>query len=109
MEAMGISFIHNKKRRRSLTNSKKARGGGYSNLLLKEFSIAPRMGLSSDITHLKCDESFEYLCIIKYIVSGEVRGSHSGPRMTKAPSDRNVFVHGVSPWKGTESRIYFSR
>ena len=83
MSDMGLSSIHNRRRQRSLTNSKKARGEGYPNILKSEFPIVPRMGLSSDITYLKSGEGFVYLCVIKDIVSGEVLGRHSADRMTK--------------------------
>ena len=83
MASMSLDSSHNKKRSRSLTNSKKARGDEYPNLLRKETPIVPRMGLSSDITYLRSGEGFEYLCIIKDIVTGEVLGRHSAARMTK--------------------------
>lgn len=80
---MGLESVHNKRRQRSLTNSKKARGDGYLDLLKTEFPIVPRMGFSSDITYLKCDEGFEYLCIIKDIVTGEIVGRCSSKRLKK--------------------------
>jgi putative transposase len=84
MADMGLESIHNKKRSKSLTNSKNARGDGYPNILrYSEFPIVPRMGVCSDITYLRCGEGFEYLCIIKDIVSGEILGRHTAPRMTK--------------------------
>ena len=83
MGEMGLSSSHNKKRSRSLTNSKKARGEGYPNLLKKETPTTPRSALSSDITYLRTDEGFDYLCTIKDIVTGEILGSHQGERMTK--------------------------
>jgi putative transposase len=84
MKGLGISSIHNRKRTRSLTNSKKARGEGYPNILRNEFfPIVPRMGLSSDITYLKSSEGFTYLCTIKDIVTGEILGRHAADRMTK--------------------------
>ena len=83
MADMGLSSIHNRRRQRSLTKSKKARGDGYPNLLRKERSCLPRHALSSDITYLRCDEGFDYLCTIKDIVTGEILGRHSSDRMTK--------------------------
>jgi putative transposase len=84
MTELGLSSIHTRRRSRSLTNSKKARGAGYPNILRNEsFPIVPRMGLSSDITYLKSAEGFTYLCIIKDIVTGEILGRHMSDRMTK--------------------------
>ena len=83
MADMGLSSSHNRRRQRSLTNSKKARGEGYPNLLRKEMPIVPRFGLSSDITYLRTGEGFDYLCTIKDIVTGEILGSYQAERMTK--------------------------
>ena len=84
MADMNLSSCHNRHRAKSLTNSKKARGDGYSNILRnQEFPIAPRMGLTSDITYLRTDEGFMYHCIIRDIVTGDVLGDHMAERMTK--------------------------
>ena len=83
MEDMGLSSCHNRRRQRSLTNSKKARGDEYPNLLKKETPLVPRYALSSDITYLRTGEGFDYLCTIRDIVTGEVLGRYSSDRMTK--------------------------
>lgn len=84
MADMNLDSCHNKHRVKSLTNSKKARGDGYVNILRdQDFPIVPRMGLSSDITYLRTDEGFMYQCIIKDIITGEVLGEHMADRMTK--------------------------
>jgi putative transposase len=83
MADMGLSSIHNRRKTRSLTNSKKARGDGYPNLMRKECPIMPRYALASDITYLRTDEGFEYLCTVRDIVTGEVLGSSQSDRMTK--------------------------
>jgi len=84
MADMGLDSCHNRNRSKSLTNSKKARGDGYSNILREiEFPIQPRMGVCSDITYIRSGEGFMYHCVIKDIVSGEVLGDHMADRMTK--------------------------
>jgi len=84
MADMNLDSCHNRHRAKSLTNSKKARGEGYPNILRnKEFPIVARMGLTSDITYLRTDEGFMYHCVIKDIVTGEVLGDHMADRMTK--------------------------
>jgi len=84
MAELGLDSCHNKHRTRSLTNSKKARGEGYPNILRDQyFPLVPRMGLSSDITYIKTDEGFLYYCAIKDIVTGEVLGDHMADRLTK--------------------------
>ena len=84
MADMGLDSCHNRHRTKSLTNSKKARGDGYPNILGKvEFPIVPRMGLVSDITYIRTGEGFMYHCVIKDTVSGDVLGDHMADRMTK--------------------------
>ena len=84
MAEMHLDSCHNRHRAKSLTNSKKARGEGYPNILRdQEFPIVPRMGLTSDITYLRTDEGFMYHCVIRDIVTGEVLGDHMADRMTK--------------------------
>ncbi len=84
MADMNLDSCHNRHRAKSLTNSKRARGEGYPNILRnKEFPIVPRMGLTSDITYLRTGEGFIYHCVIKDIVTGEVLGDHMSDRMTK--------------------------
>ena len=61
MREMGLKSIHSRRRTRSLTDSRKARGEGYPNILRDEcFPIVPRMGLVSDITYLRTGEGFMY-------------------------------------------------
>ena len=84
MADLNLSSCHNRHRSKSLTNSKKARGDGYPNILRdQEFPIVPRMGIASDITYLRTDEGFMYHCVIRDIVNGEVLGDHMADRMTK--------------------------
>jgi putative transposase len=84
MADMNLSSCHTRHKTKSLTNSKKARGDGYMNILRNhEFPIVPRMGLTSDITYLRTGEGFMYHCVIRDIVTGEVLGDHMADRMTK--------------------------
>ena len=43
----------------------------------------PRVAVASGITYLRSSEGFEYLCVVKDVVSGEILGRHSVARMTK--------------------------
>ena len=84
MEEMSLTSCHNRHKTKSLTNSKKARGDGYPNILREqEFPIAARMGLTSDITYLRTAEGFMYHCVIRDIVTGDVLGDYMADRMTK--------------------------
>lgn len=83
MSEMGLNSIHNRHRTRSLTNSRKARGDGYPNLLRgKELTVA-REAISSDITYLKSGEGWLYLCTVKDIVTGEILGEATSENMKK--------------------------
>lgn len=81
MAAMGLRSIHNWHRTRSLTNSKKARGSGYPNLVRGQRFEKPRQAVCSDITYLKSGEGWVYLCVVKDIVTGEILGEASGTTM----------------------------
>ncbi|GHU69255.1 transposase [Clostridia bacterium] len=84
MADMDLDSRHNRHRAKSLTNSRKARGDGYPNILRNVLMpIVPRMGLVSDITYLRTDEGFMYHCMIKDLVTGEVLGDYMADRMTK--------------------------
>lgn len=84
MADMGLQSCHNRHKSKSLTNSKKARGKGFPNILRdQEFPIVPRMGIASDITYLRTGEGFMYHCVIRDIVTGDVLGDHMAGRMTK--------------------------
>jgi len=83
MREMGLKSIHGRRRARSLTDSRKARGDGYPNIFRHEsFPIEPRMRLVSDITYLRTGEGFMYYCMVKDLVTGEVLGDHMSERMT---------------------------
>lgn len=83
MAEMGLSSIHNRHRSRSLTDSRKARGDGYRNLMREVERGSLYETVCSDITYLKTDEGFDYLCVVKDVVSGEVLSEVTSSRMTK--------------------------
>jgi len=84
MLEMGLNSVHNRhKRHRSLTDSRGSRGEGYDNLLFGKALDKPRMAVSSDITYLKSGEGWDYLCVVKDIVSGDVLGEAVGDSMKK--------------------------
>jgi putative transposase len=83
MAEMGLSSVHNRKKTRSLTDSRKARGEGYPNLVRGQTFDMPYQAVCSDITYLKSGEGWEYLCAVKDIVTGEILGESSGSNMKK--------------------------
>ena len=83
MADMGLQSVHNRNKTRSLTDSRKARGEGYPNLVHGQTFEMPYQAVCSDITYLKCGEGWEYLCAVKDIVTGEILGESSSPTMKK--------------------------
>jgi putative transposase len=83
MAEMGLSSIHNRHKTRSLTDSSKARGSGFPNLVAGQVFDMPKMAVCSDITYLKSGEGWLYLCVVKDIVSGEILGEATAENMKK--------------------------
>jgi putative transposase len=80
---MGLRSVHTRHRIRSLTDSRKARGGGYANLVKGQSFTKPRQAVCSDITYLKSGEGWDYLCVVKDIASGEILGEAAAGNMNK--------------------------
>ena len=72
MAEQGIKSIHLRRRQRSLTDSSRARGEGYPNLVRNMEITAPFQVLSSDISYIRTKEGFEYLCQVKDVASGVI-------------------------------------
>jgi len=83
MAEMGLQSVHNRHRTRSLTDSRKARGEGYLNLVRDQVFEMPYQAVCSDITYLKSGEGWLYLCTVKDIVSGEILGEATSVNMKK--------------------------
>jgi len=66
-----------------LTDSRKARGDGFPNLLHGRKVTKPFEALSSDISYIQTSEGFDYLCQIRDISSGVILASQQHSRMTK--------------------------
>jgi putative transposase len=72
MDDMGLHSIHKRRRQRSLTDSRRACGDEYVNLV-KDLEITePFQVVSSDISYIRTMKGFEYLCTVKDIASGIV-------------------------------------
>ena len=83
MQERGLRSVHARKVR-PLTDSRKARGDGYPNLLRGRKVTQPFEAVSSDITFIPTGEGFDYLCLIKDIRSGVILAACQSERMTKA-------------------------
>ena len=89
MVEMGLYSIHTKHRTRSLTDSRKARGEGYPNLVRGQAFEKPRQAVCSDSTYLKSGEGWLYLCVVKDIVSGEILGEATSKNMKGTSKNSN--------------------
>jgi putative transposase len=83
MSEMGLHSVHKKHKSRILTDSRKARGDGYPNLVQGQSFAKPGMAVCSDITYLKSEEGRLYLCVVKDICNGEILGEATGDNMKK--------------------------
>ena len=82
MRERSLRSVH-VKRVKSLTDSRKARGDGYANLLQGQKITRPFEALSSDISYIPTGEGFDYLCIVKDIATGIVLATCQRERMTR--------------------------
>jgi putative transposase len=107
MADMGLSSVHNRHRTRSLTDSRKARGDGYPNLVRGQVFDKPRMAVCSDITYLKSSEGWLYLCVVKDIVSGEILGEATADNM-KADLVIRAFLNAQARYGPGKETIFHS-
>ena len=72
MKEMGLVSIHRKRKQRSLTDSRKARGEGYEDLTKNLVITLPFQVISSDISYVRTDMGFGYICQVRNVVSNLV-------------------------------------
>ena len=77
----GLKSVHLLRRQRSLTDSSRARGEGYPNLVHELEITLPFQVLSSDISYIRTKEGFEYLCQVKDVASGLILAQSMSERM----------------------------
>lgn len=82
MRERNLHSVHVRKIK-PLTDSRKARGEGFPNLLRGRKVTKPFEALSSDISYIPTDEGFDYLCQIRDVCSGVILASQQHARMTK--------------------------
>lgn len=81
MNERGLHSVH-LRCQRSLTDSRRARGDEYRNLLKSAEITGPFQAVTSDISYIPTDEGFDYLCTIKDL-TGVVLAEKMSERMTK--------------------------
>jgi putative transposase len=82
MQERNLRSVHVRKVK-PLTDSRKARGDGFPNLLHGRKVTKPLEALSSDISYIQTGEGFDYLCQIRDISSGVILASQQHSRMNK--------------------------
>jgi len=107
MADMGLQSVHNRHKTRSLTDSRKARGEGYPNLVRGQTFDRPYQAVCSDITYLKSGEGWQYLCVVKDIVTGEILGEATSPNMKKELTVR-AFLNAQARHPLAEGTIFHS-
>ena len=107
MAEMGLKSIHNRHRTRSLTDSRKARGDGYPNLVRRQVFTLPYQAVCSDITYLRSGEGWLYQCVIKDIVTGEILGTATDERMKKELVIR-TFLNALARHRLPKGAIFHS-
>ena len=83
MAKYGLVSSHNRRRQRSLTDSRNSRSDAFVNHLAGVNVQRPFQALSSDITYIRTDEGFDYLCQIRDVYTNMVLGYRQQSRMTK--------------------------
>jgi len=83
MSHEGLKSYHLRRRQRSLTDSRKARGARYENLTKGLEIERPLQVLSSDISYIRTGEGFDYLCQIRDVYSNTVLASCQAENMKK--------------------------
>ena len=83
MKEMGLSSKHNRRKNRSLTDSRKSRGDGFPNLVKNLEINRPLQAVCSDITYIRSGEGWVYACVVKDIFTGIILGHAASERMKK--------------------------
>ena len=107
MKEMGLVSIHRRRRQRSLTDSRKARGDGYPNLVWDIEITKPFQVISSDISYIRTDEGFGYICQIQDVASNVVLAESVADHM-RSDLVVNTIKQAVKRWSLAEGTIFHS-
>ena len=83
MTKYGFVSSHNRRRQRSLTDSRNARSDALVNHLVKMDVKRPFQAQFSDITYIRTDVRFAYLCHVRGAYTSMARSHRQQTRMTK--------------------------
>lgn len=90
MKEKGLKSSHCRRRQRSLTDSRKSRNVDLPNMTRTLEITIPFQVLSSDITYIRTQEGFDYLCQIRDVHTNLVLGIHQQDRMTKDIVEKTI-------------------
>ena len=107
MEKEGLKSCHLRRRQKSLTDSKKARGEGYDNLTKDMVIDQPMQVLSSDISYIRTGEGFDYLCQLRDVYTNTVLAATQDKRM-KADLVLRTVAQAKQRWNIPEGVIFHS-
>lgn len=107
MEEMGLASIHRRCRQRSLTDSRKARGDGFPNLVRDMEITEPFQVISSDISYIRTDQGFGYICQIRDVISNVVLAESMANNM-QSDLVVNTIKQAQKRWPLTEGTIFHS-
>jgi len=107
MEEMGMVSIHRRRRQRSLTDSRKARGDGYENLTKGLEITEPFQVISSDISYIRTEEGFGYICQVRDVVSNVVLAECMAEHM-KSELVTDTIRQAVKRWHLPDGTIFHS-
>ncbi|MHB1455155.1 MAG: DDE-type integrase/transposase/recombinase [Saccharofermentanales bacterium] len=107
MEDMGMVSIHRRRRQRSLTDSRRSRGDGYANLTKGLEITEPFQVISSDISYIRTDEGFGYICQVRDVVSNVVLAECMADHM-KSELVADTIKQAVKRWHLPENIIFHS-
>ena len=107
MDKLGLVSIHRRRRQRSLTDSRNARGAGYANLVRGLDITKPFQVITSDISYIRTAEGFDYLCAVKDVVTGLVL-AHTMADNMKVDLVERTLIKAIHRWPLLESCIHHS-
>jgi len=103
----GLKSVHCRRRQRSLTDSRKSRGEELQNLT-KDLEInKPFQVLSSDISYIRTEEGFDYLCQVRDVHTNTVLAESHSSRMKKDLVLKTV-ERTMNRWNLPEDVIFHS-
>ena len=107
MEENGLKSSHCRRRQRSLTDSRTARGDQFRNLTTGLEITEPFQVLSSDISYIRTGEGFDYLCQIRDVKTNTVLASCQAENM-KADLVQRTLKAAQDRWHLPAGTIFHS-